>query len=149
MIGPTPWAESGLSVSGTIASEHARRHAPPPSKSPQPPFPARSMLPSVGCFTATAQSILGNSVAVGHALRRSLVALGEAKRQQILREIERRALRRTQETRNLRCTPEHRREVQRLSRGPPRDISKIPLDSKALLNPRETLSALYANRMRL
>ena len=47
----------------------------PPSKPPQPPFPARSMLPSVGRFTATTQSMLGNSVAVGHALNRSLVAL--------------------------------------------------------------------------
>ena len=37
----------------------------------------------------------------------------------------------------------------RRSRAPPRDISKIPLDNKALLNPRETLSALYASRMRL
>ena len=35
------------------------------------------------------------------------------------------------------------------SRAPPRDITEIPLVSKALLNPRETLSALYASRMRL
>ena len=39
--------------------------------------------------------------------------------------------------------------MQQRSRGPPQDISEIPLDNKALLNPRETLSALYASRMRL
>ena len=77
------------------------------------------------------------------------MALGEAQRQQSLRDIKRRALRRTQETRNLRRTPEQWWEVQRRSRGPPRDISEIPLDSKALLNPRETLSTLYASRMQL
>ena len=33
--------------------------------------------------------------------------------------------------------------------GPPWEISEIPLDSKALLNPKETLSALYLTRMRL
>ena len=118
---------------------------PPPLKIPQPPFLARSMLPSVGRFTATAQSMLGNPAAVEHALKRSLTALGEAQRQQSLREIKRRA----QETRNLRRTPEQWREVQRRSRSPLRDISEIPLDSKALLNPRETVSALYASRMRL
>ena len=39
--------------------------------------------------------------------------------------------------------------IQRRSRGPPRDIAEIPLDCKALLNPRETLLALYVSRMRL
>ena len=121
----------------------------PPSRAPQQPFPARSMLPSLGRFTVTAQSILGTSVTAGHALKRSLVALGEAQRQQSLRGVKRRALRRRQETRNLKRTPEQWREVQRRSRGPPRDISEIPLDSKALLNPRETLSALYLSRLRL
>ena len=77
------------------------------------------------------------------------MALGEAQRQQSLRDIKCRGLRRIQETRNLRHTPEQWREVQRRSRGPPQDISEIPMDSKALLNPRETLSALYASRMRL
>ena len=121
----------------------------PPSKAPQQPFPARSMLPSVGRFTVAAQDMLGTSVTVGHALKRSLVALGEAQRQQSLRGIKRKALRRAQETKNLKRTPEQWKEVQRRSRGPPRDISEIPLDSKALLNPRETLSALYLSRMRL
>ena len=97
----------------------------------------------------TAQSILGTSVTAGHALKRSLVALGEAQRQQSLRGVKRRALRRKQETLNLKRTPEQWREVQRRSRGPPRDVSEIPLDSKALLNPRETLSALYLSRLRL
>ena len=121
----------------------------PPSKAPQQPFPARSMLPSVGRFTVTAQNVLGTSVTAGHTLKRSLVALGEAQRQQSLRGIERRVLRRVQETRNLKHTPKQWREVQRRSRGPPRDISEIPLDSKALLNPMETLSALYLSRLRL
>ena len=121
----------------------------PPSKAPQQPFPARNMLPSVGRFTVTAQNMLGTSVTVGHALKRSLVALGEAQCQQSLRGIKRRALRRVQETRNLKRTPEQWREVQRRSWGPLRDILEIPLDSKALLNPRETLSALYLSRQRL
>ena len=69
-------------------------------------FPAHSMLPSVGRFTAAAQSMPGNSVAVGHALKRSLVALWEAQRQQSLREIKHRFLRRSQEARNLHRTPE-------------------------------------------
>ena len=90
----------------------------------------------MGRFTATGHSMLGNSVAVGHALKRSLVALGESQRQQSLREIKRP---------NLRRTPEQWREVQRRSRGPSRDTSEIPLDSKALSNPIETLSALYAS----
>ena len=55
-----------------------------PSRSRQLPFPARSMLPSVGQFTVVAQSMLGNSVRVGHALKQSLVALGKAQRQQSL-----------------------------------------------------------------
>ena len=121
----------------------------PPSRAPQQPFPARSMLPTVGRFTVMAQSILGTSVTAGHALKRSLVALGEAQRQQSLRGVKRRALRRKQETLNLKRTPEQWREVQRRSRAPPRDVSEIPLDSKALLNPRETLSALYLSRLRL
>ena len=121
----------------------------PPSRAPQQPFPARSMLPTVGRFTLMAQSILGTSVTAGHALKRSLVALGEARRQQSLRGPKRRALRRKQETLNLKRTPEQWREVQRRSRGPRRDVSEIPLDSKALLNPRETLSALYLSRLRL
>ena len=41
-----------------------------PLHSPQVPFPARNMLPSVGRFTSVAQSMLGGSVAVGHALKR-------------------------------------------------------------------------------
>ena len=97
----------------------------------------------------TTPQLLGNPVAVEHALKRSLVALGEAQRQQSLREIKRRSLRRSQETRNLRRTPEQWKEVQWRSRGPPRDIAEIPLDSKALLNPRETVSALYVSRQRL
>ena len=121
----------------------------PPSKTPQPPFPARSMLRSMRRFTAAAQNMLGNSVAVGHALKRSLVALGEAQRQQSLRDIKRWALRCTQETGNLQHTPEQWREVQRRSQAPPRDISEIPLDKKVLPNPTETLSALYLSRMRL
>ena len=149
MIGPTPRARSGLTVSGTTASGHARQSGPPLRSPPQPPFSARIMFPSVGRFTTTTQSMLGNSVAVGHALKRSLLALGEAQRQQSLRDIKRWALRRTQETRNLRRTPEQWREVQRRSRGLPRDISEIPLDGKALLIPKETLPALYASRMRL
>ena len=121
----------------------------PPSRAPQHPFPARSMLPSVGRFTETAHNILGTSVTAGHTLKRNIVASGEAQRQQSLRGIKRRALRRVQETRNLKRSPERWREVQRRSRGPPRDISEIPLDSKAPLNPRETLSALYLSRLRL
>ena len=39
--------------------------------------------------------------------------------------------------------------MQRRSRDPPRDISAILVDSKALLNPRETLCALYLSRLRL
>ena len=39
--------------------------------------------------------------------------------------------------------------MQRRSRGTPRDISEIPLDSKALPNPSETLCACYLSRMRL
>ena len=74
---------------------------------------------------------------------------GRAQRQQSLRVIKRRALRRSQETQNLKRTPEHLREVQQRSRAPPRDICEIPLDCKALLNPRETLSALYLSRQRL
>ena len=51
------------------------------------------MLPSVGRFTAAAQDILGTSVTVGHTLKRSLVALGEAQRKQSRRGIKRWALR--------------------------------------------------------
>ena len=54
-----------------------------------------------------------------------------------------------QEARNLKLSPEQWREVQRRSRGPPRNISEIPLDSKALLNPTETMSALSLSRLRL
>ena len=111
--------------------------------------PVAQYAPLGGAVTAAAQSMLGSSVAVGHVLKQSLVALGEAQRQQSLREIKRRFLWRYQETGNLRRTPEQWREVQRRSRGPPCDIAEIPLDSKALLDPRETLSALYVSRMRL
>ena len=51
-----------------------------PLQSPKVPFPARSMLPSPGQFTAMAQSMLGGCVTVGHTLKRNLVALGEAQR---------------------------------------------------------------------
>ena len=130
-----------------LRARHAER--PPPSRAPQHPFPARGMLPSSERFTVMAQNMLGTSVTAGHALKRSLVAQGEAQRPQCLRGIKRRALRRLQETQNLKRTPEQWREVQRRSRGPPRDVSEIPHDSKALLNPRETLSALYLSRQRL
>ena len=93
--------------------------------------------------------MLGTSVSVGHTLKRSLVPLGEAQCQQSLREVKRRCLRRTQETRDLRRTADQWREVQRRSRGPPRDVTEIPLANKVLLDPRETLSALYASRMQL
>ena len=150
---PKDWAHAAGRVRALRFRHYCRRARPaeqaPASKSPPPPFPSRSMLPSVERFTATAHNMLGNSVAVGHAFKRSLVALGEAQRQQSLRDLKRRALRCTQDTRNLRRTPEQRREVQRRSRAPPRDISEIPLDNKALQNSRETLSALYASRMRL
>ena len=118
-------------------------------KSPEPPFPARSTHPSVGCFTATAQNFLGNCVALGHALKRSLVVLREAQRQQSFQDIKRRAPRRTKETHTLLRTAECWRVVQRHSRGPPRDISEIPLDNKTLLNAKETLCALHASRIRL
>ena len=36
-----------------------------------------------------------------------------------------------------------------VQQGPPRAISEIALDSKALVNTRETVSALNASRMRL
>ena len=87
-------------------------------------------------------------MAVGHALKRGLVALREAQRQESLREIKRRTLRRTQEMMNLQPTSEQWREVQQCSWGRPGDISEIPLDSKAVVSPTETLSALYARRMR-
>ena len=121
----------------------------PPPRAPQQPFPARSMLPSVGRFTVTAQNILGTSVTAGHALKRSLVGLREARRQQSLWAIKRTVLRRVQETRNLKRSPEQWREVQRRSRGPPRDISAIPQDSNAFLNPRQMPSALYLPLLRL
>ena len=63
------------------------------------------------------------------------MALGEAQRQQSLRGIKRRALRRVQETQNLKPTPEQWKEVKRRSWGHPRDISVIPFDSKALVTP--------------
>ena len=147
------WAHATGRVRALRFRHHRLRARPaeqaPPSRAPQQPFPARSMLPSVERFTVTAQSILGSSVTAGHALKRSLLALGEAQRQQSLRGVKRRALRRMQETRNLKRSPEHWWEAQRRSRGRPCDISEIPLDSKALLNPRETLSALYLSRLRL
>ena len=46
----------------------------------------------------------------GHALKRSLVALGEAHRQQSVREVRRRCLRRSQETKDLQHTLEQWRE---------------------------------------
>ena len=147
------WAHAMGKVRALRFWHHRLRARPaeqaPPSRAPQQPFPARSMLPSVGRFTMTAQSILGTSVTAGHALKRSLVALGEAQRQQSLRGVKRRALRRVQETGNLKRSREQWSGVQRRSRGPSRDISEIPLDSKALLNPRETPSALYLSRLRL
>ena len=87
MTGPTLRAGSGPSVPGTTASGRALRSGPPSSKAPQHPFLARSMLPSVERFTQMAQNMMGTSVTAGHALKRSLVALGEAQRQQSLRGI--------------------------------------------------------------
>ena len=113
------------------------------------PFPVRSTIPLVVRFTAVAQSMLGGSVSVGHALKRSLVALGEAQSEQGLKEIRRWSLRCSQETKDLRRTPEQWREVQRRSWGPPHDIAEIPLANKPLLDLKETLSALYMSRMRL
>ena len=111
----------------------------PPSKSPQPPFPARSMLPSVGQFTAAAQSMLGNSVAVGHTLKRSLVALGEARRQQSLRDIKRRALRRTQETRNLRRIPGAVAGSATQQPGPPAGYHRNPIGQQGAPKPQGDL----------
>ena len=84
-------------------------------------------------------------MAVGHALKRNLVALGEAQRQQSPREIKRRCLRRSPETQDVRHTPEQWQEVQRCSRGPPHDVVEIPVDKKALLDLRATLSAMYVS----
>ena len=72
---------------------------------------------------------------VGHTLKRSLVALGEAQRQQSLREFRRQCLQRSQETKDRRRTPEQWRELQRRSPGPPRDVAEITLENKALLDP--------------
>ena len=113
------------------------------------PLLTRGMLPSVGRYTAAAKSMPGCSVAVGHVLKRSFMALKEAQRQHSLREIKHRFLWQSQETRNLRRTPEQWREAQGRRQGPPCDITEIPLDIKALLDPRETLSALYVSRMQL
>ena len=89
-----------------LRARPAEQPPPPPSKAPQQPFPARSMLISVGRFTVTAPNMLGTAVMAGNALKQSLLALGEAQRQQSLRGINHRALPRVQETRNLRRTPE-------------------------------------------
>ena len=113
-LAPDPWLK-GLQraiydwahATGRVRALHFRHYRlrvrpveqAPPSNAPQQPFPARSMLPSVGRFTLTAQNMLGTSVEAGHALKRSLVALGEAQRQQSLWGIKRRAIRCVQETR--------------------------------------------------
>ena len=62
------------------ASGHARQIRPPP-RSPLAAFPGAQYAPLRGKFYADSQSMLGNSVAAGHALKQSLVELGEAQRQ--------------------------------------------------------------------
>ena len=92
-------------------------------------------------------------MSIGHALKRSLVALREAQHQQSLRKIRHWGLRRSQETKDLRRTLEQWRKVQRCSRELLCDVVEIPLANKelantVLLDPRETLFALYMGWMR-
>ena len=137
-----PRAEAVPSLSSTTASDCALQKMASPSKYPHFPFPTHNMLPSEERLPATAQSM-------PHTLKGSLVALGHAQRHQSLPEIMHRPLRRSRETRNLLRTTEQWKEVQRCSRGPPHNIAQVPLDNKALLNPSETLPALYVSRFLL
>ena len=70
-----------------------------------------------GAIHRGSQSVLGSCVAVGSVLKPSVLALGEAQRLQSLREIKDRFHCQSKETRNLRCTPEQWREVQRRNLG--------------------------------
>ena len=63
------WAKAAGRVH-TLNFRHYRLRSRPaegasPSRSPQVPFPAHSMLPSMGRFTTATHSVLGSSVAVG------------------------------------------------------------------------------------
>ena len=82
-----------------------------PSRYPQLPLPARSKLLSVGRFNRATRNTLRNSLAVGQALRRSLVALGEGQREQSLREIKCWSLRRSKETQKVQYTPKQWKKV--------------------------------------
>ena len=104
------------------------------------------MLPSIGRFTTVAPSMLGNSVAVGQADSRGGgggSTLVEPPGYQVPGPL------------NVPGDPEPLAQPGVVARGPtgqprtPRDVAEIPLESKVLINPMETLSALYVSRMLL
>ena len=129
----------------------ARLAEPPPfpSKAPQHPFPARGMLSSVERFTRMAHHMPGTSVTAFHALKRTLWPWGRP----IGNKSSGKLSAGPSGARRKPGTSSAPRSSGGRSNGaaaaPPRDVSEIPLDSKALLNPRETLSALYLSRQRL
>ena len=86
---------------------------------------------------------------VHDALKRTLVALGEAQYRQSLRQMKSWFLWRSQETRNLRRTLEQWWDLPRSSRGLSRDITENPLDSNTMLDAKGTVSAVHVSRMRL
>ena len=93
----------------THTHTHNTAHGTPHHTTPHRPavaLPGAQYAPLHGAIHRGCPEHASNSVVVGHALKRSLVAFAEAQRQQSLREIKRRALWRSQETRNLRRTPE-------------------------------------------
>ena len=148
MTGPTVRVGSGLSVSSNTASGRARRSGPPlrgllgaPSRRAvcSHVWSASRGWPRT-CWTPQSRWDMPSKGALWPWGKPSANKTSE---------IKRKALRRSQDTRNLKRTPEQWGKVQRRNHGPPRDVSEIPLDSKALLNPRETLSALYLSRQRL
>ena len=70
----------------------------PPLAVPTRAVPGAQHAPLDEAGSAMAQNMLRGCVTVGHVLKRSLVVLGEAQRQQSLREIRRRCLRQPRET---------------------------------------------------
>ena len=100
----------------------------------------------MGRFTATAQSMPGNLSCGGARPQKEPCGVGGGPAP--AKPPGYQALRRTQETRNQGSTSEQWQDVQRRSQCPPRDISEIPLENKALLKHREILFARYVSRMR-
>ena len=77
-----------------------------PAGAPRSPFSARAMLSPVQTFLQHTCTISGGASQGQDALKRAVVARGQAQKRQCLQELRARSQQRAHATRNLRRTPE-------------------------------------------